>query len=250
MSNKENILAQIAFNEKNCTIVLRRRSLNFSFNINEIEFKLKRIEIIDCDDEENIIENFNETWLKSIWTAKEFVYFNVKCVRTHESFSLKTNTFMIVNNFEQFNINYELSQDKIYQFTNCVYLNGSVEVRDCLLYSHHTFIESKSILNLTSLESHANEFRQDVGSDIQVNEQTILNTTYLMELAGKIKSDSMLLSASIGQIVLKIGSSLVSNKEIEIKANTKILIYCGKIQANELRFYCGGKIEISKASFF
>jgi len=45
-SNRENILAQIAFNKKNCTILLRESSLNFCFNIDEYGFTLKRIEII------------------------------------------------------------------------------------------------------------------------------------------------------------------------------------------------------------
>jgi hypothetical protein len=247
VSNRKNILAQIAFNKKNCTILLRKRSLNFSFDINEYGFNLERIEIINCDNEEKVIENFNQTWLKSIWTANEFVYFNIQCVKTHESFSLKTNKFMIINSFEQFNTNYELSQDTFDEFTNYIYLNGSVDVRYCLMYSHHTIIESKGVLNLTVLESHAHEFRQNAGSNIQVNKQTLLNTTDLIELAGKIKSESMILSASVGQIVVKLGSSLASNEEIELKAKLQIIID-GKMQANKMRFDCEGKIEISKAS--
>ena len=73
------------------------------------------------------------------------------------------------------------------------------------------------------------------------------NTTYLIELAGKIKSDSMLLSSSIGQIALKLGSSLASSGDMELKAKVKILS-CGIIQGNKIRLDCGDIIEISKAS--
>ena len=247
LNTKGNILAQIAFNQENCTIVLRKRNLNFSFNINECECKLKRIEIIDYDREDKIFENLNEIWLKSIWIAKEFVYFNVQCVKTHESFFLRTDKFMIVNSFEPFSLNYKLSQDKLQEFSNFVCLNGSFEVGKCLLYSRHTVVENKSKFNLTSFESHAHEFRQQAGSIIQVNEKTILNTTDLIELEGKFQSNSLYLNASIGQISLRPGSILTSNEEMELTAN-KMILACGMVLANKVRLVCESKIETSKTS--
>lgn len=241
LSSIENILVRVAFNQGLCTFRVLKPNISLYVDLFANNNELNCIELTSEFDS-------GELCLENSCKVNEFMYTNVKCVRTMENFQLVTTELFLLNDLNQLNINYEIRENLLNLFSNLISLNGSFKVDKIKLYGKEVKFESQSRFEFVDqLYSNSHCFVQEKNSLVDLKKLRSnfhINATKNIRLSGEIYSDSVILdcldaidlSEGSKQTISKF-SSFVSAKSIDhdatsFQSNGKMDIFSEKIHFN------------------